>query len=388
MFLIASKTRSSFPSFATHLAVTTYAMSFPFLPHAVPQDADALDLELDHVSGPQPAVQLQARAARCGSGSEHVTRVERLGHRRVGDQVAEAVVHVRRRVLAPGLAVDAGCHPEVVCCELVGCDDAWPEHVRAVPILRLRRSHPDRQLPCLHVSRRHVVPDRPPEHVPKRLGGGDVSARRPDDRRELELVIELLGVAGPGDVLIRTDHRVGQTLVVDRNGEPLLRDRPAEAGEGVLHVTTKGEEVAQAARPERREQAGAFDVATFGDRGAGLDEGDHVAPEAEIDDGSVLERSHAWALSRLVGDEPHCVAVRPPSSVKSCPVTNADASEQKNRTTPTRSSVSPILPSGIRISSPERKASSASRSSTCGVRTKVGAMAFTVIPYLAHSVAC
>src|SRR6266540_4413409 len=126
MFLIASKTRSSFPSFATHLAVTTYAMSFPFLPHAVPQDADALDLELDHVSGPQPAVQLQARAARCGSGSEHVTRVERLGHRRVGDQVAEAVVHVRRRVLAPGLAVDAGCHPEVVCCELVGCDDACP----------------------------------------------------------------------------------------------------------------------------------------------------------------------------------------------------------------------------------------------------------------------
>ena len=34
------------------------------------------------------------------------------------------------------------------------------------------------------------------------------------------------------------------------------------------------------------------------------------------------------------------VAVRPPSRVRICPVTNDDASEQKNRTAPTRSSVS------------------------------------------------
>ena len=42
--------------------------------------------------------------------------------------------------------------------------------------------------------------------------------------------------------------------------------------------------------------------------------------------------------------EPHCVAVRPPSSVSTCPVTNADASEQKKRIAPTRSSVSAIRP--------------------------------------------
>jgi len=38
----------------------------------------------------------------------------------------------------------------------------------------------------------------------------------------------------------------------------------------------------------------------------------------------------------------HWVAVRPPSSVSTCPVTNADASEQKKRIAPTRSSGSAI----------------------------------------------
>ena len=44
----------------------------------------------------------------------------------------------------------------------------------------------------------------------------------------------------------------------------------------------------------------------------------------------------------------HWVAVRPPSSVSTWPVTNADASEQKKRIAPTRSSGSAILRSGIR----------------------------------------
>ncbi len=58
-------------------------------------------------------------------------------------------------------------------------------------------------------------------------------------------------------------------------------------------------------------------------------------------------RDHA-PDARLHLDANHWVAVRPPSSVSTWPVTNADASEQKKSTAPTRSSVSAIRPSGMR----------------------------------------
>ena len=45
---------------------------------------------------------------------------------------------------------------------------------------------------------------------------------------------------------------------------------------------------------------------------------------------------------------PDCVAVSPPSSVSTWPVTKAEASEQKKRTAPTRSSVSAMRCSGMR----------------------------------------
>ena len=44
----------------------------------------------------------------------------------------------------------------------------------------------------------------------------------------------------------------------------------------------------------------------------------------------------------------YCVAVSPPSSVSTWPVTKAEASEQKKRTAPTRSSVSAMRCSGMR----------------------------------------
>src|SRR5205085_3205257 len=84
----------------------------------------------------------------------------------------------------------------------------------------------------------------------------------------------------------------------------------------------------------------------------------------------------------------YCVAVRPPSRVRTWPVTNDEASEQKKSAAPTRSSGSAIRPSGIRAISPWWNDSSASRLSTCGVRTKVGEIALTVMPCFAHSVAC
>ena len=47
----------------------------------------------------------------------------------------------------------------------------------------------------------------------------------------------------------------------------------------------------------------------------------------------------------------------------------------------------PTRPSGIRLTTPALKAGSSSSIATCGVSTKVGAIALTVIPCLAHSVA-
>ena len=44
----------------------------------------------------------------------------------------------------------------------------------------------------------------------------------------------------------------------------------------------------------------------------------------------------------------YCVAVSPPSSVSTWPVTKAEASEQKKSTAPTRSSVSAMRCSGMR----------------------------------------
>src|SRR6267154_1781620 len=73
--------------------------------------------------------------------------------------------------------------------------------------------------------------------------------------------------------------------------------------------------------------------------------------------------------------------------VRTWPVTNDPASEQKNMTAPIRSSTSAIRPSGIRLMRLARKFSSASRFSTCGVRTNVGDIAFTVMPYFAPSTA-
>ena len=68
-------------------------------------------------------------------------------------------------------------------------------------------------------------------------------------------------------------------------------------------------------------------------------------------------------------------------------MTNEAASEQKNSAGPTRSSVSPTRPSGMRLTIAALKAGSSSSIATWGVSTNVGAMALTVIPCFAHSVA-
>jgi hypothetical protein len=56
-------------------------------------------------------------------------------------------------------------------------------------------------------------------------------------------------------------------------------------------------------------------------------------------------------VGRFEPGRAHWVAVSPPSRVRVWPVTNDDASEQKNRMAPTRSSGSAIRPNGMRATS-------------------------------------
>src|SRR5687767_5710055 len=60
----------------------------------VAQDADGTGFHLDDVSGLQPAVQFQAGAAGGGAGAQHLTGEQGLVLGGIGDEVAEAVVHV------------------------------------------------------------------------------------------------------------------------------------------------------------------------------------------------------------------------------------------------------------------------------------------------------
>ena len=87
----------------------------------------------------------------------------------------------------------------------------------------------------------------------------DAAMSRPgtsDDAGELQLVVELLGVGRPRDLGAVADHRVGQALVVRRHLVPQVR-QVGPAAEGLhrgLGVALEGQEVAQRARPQRREQ--------------------------------------------------------------------------------------------------------------------------------------
>src|SRR4029453_175299 len=90
----------------------------------------------------------------------------------------------------------------------VGGDDAGPQDVGPVPLLRLGRAHADRQLAALDVAGGHVIPDGEAEDVVEGRGRGGGATGAADDGGQLELVVELAGVGGPGELDIRADDRV------------------------------------------------------------------------------------------------------------------------------------------------------------------------------------
>src|SRR3954468_15918436 len=349
---MTSSSRSSLPSFARHFAETTYAIwSRSLSSDPIAQDADALDLELDDVPFRQPAAELETRAPSRRSRPDHLARAQRLGARRVGDHVGERVVHVGGRVLAPHLAVDPHAHPCVARVELVGGHDARAEDVRAVPVLRLARPHADRALAPLHVAGGEVVPDRVAEHARERVARRDVLDGAADDRGELELVVELVAVRRPRHLRIGPDDGVGHPLVVGRDLVPLGRDVAAERAVGVLQMALEGEEVAQRARPQRREQPRAVDRLTAArDRRAGLDERDHVAVEAGVEHLLAAQHADPRPRARLVRHQPHLPSA-PSRAARRTASTIFTYDPHRQRLPPSPSAISSSLGSGFASSS-------------------------------------
>src|ERR671936_1456957 len=94
-------------------------------PDAVVEDADPLDLELDDIARPEPAVvaELEDAARADGARAEDVPRHEVRVPRRVGDDRLPRVVHVPELAAGALLAVHAGDHRPARAVELVGGDD-------------------------------------------------------------------------------------------------------------------------------------------------------------------------------------------------------------------------------------------------------------------------
>src|SRR5918995_4225103 len=299
---MASSTLFASPSLAVHFATTTNAISLgSFLSDRVPQDANALYLELDDVSLAQVAVRLDACAAFGSPRAENLTGVDRLRLGSVGDHVCELVVHAPRVVFAPRLAVDADAHRQVTSVHLVGRDYAGPQNVRAVPVLGLRRAHPHRQLASLSIAGREVVPDRVAENVVIRLLARDVPASTPDYGGELQLVVQLLCVRRVRNGLPRPNHGIRHPPVEGGNLVPLVRYRPPQTAESVLEVPLEGEEVPHRTRPQGREQPGVLYRRRRTSRGTSLDKGNHVAVETDVQDGIAFENPYPGPLPGIVG---------------------------------------------------------------------------------------
>ena len=142
------------------------------------------------------------------------------------------VVHVREVPARPLLTVHARDHRGARTVELVGRHQHRPE--ARGKVLAFRRTEPHLHLGPLEISSRPVVQDR--EAADLALGA--------DDRRDLELVVELLGVRRVRDLLpLPVDsRRVGE--IEDGNLVPLGRHLLAPERASSLHVLFEGVEVA------------------------------------------------------------------------------------------------------------------------------------------------
>src|SRR5262249_17916967 len=119
------------------------------------------------------------------------------------------------------LAADFAIHPDrdvepVDIGDFVLGDDPGPDHIAGVEALAFGGAEHALHLDHLAVARRHVVEDRVTDDVVAGLFDPDVAPVATDDSPDLELVVEIFGVARPADVGVRTDDAEAVGDVVDR----------------------------------------------------------------------------------------------------------------------------------------------------------------------------
>ena len=155
----------------------------------IAQHADALDLDLDHVTVAQEALRL-APDSDPGrrAGHDHVARFERERPRRVGDDLGHAEDHVAGVPVLERLARHGGAHAEGLWVgDLVARHQPRTERAERVEAL----AADPLAIAELEVARGDVVAAGVAEHVVERGCLGDLARPAPDDDSQLRLVVDL-----------------------------------------------------------------------------------------------------------------------------------------------------------------------------------------------------
>src|SRR5919199_4117605 len=204
----------------------------------VPEHADLLHLELDDVAPLEPAAvaELEDAAGADGSRAEDLAWVQRRVSRGVRDDRRPRVVHVAELAARALLPVHARDHRGARAVEFVRGDHDGAEARREV--LPLRGAEADAHLAPLYVAGRPVVQD----------GEAGDPALGADDRRHLELVVELARAVGVRDFVLGAEDRGRVGEVEDRLLVPLRRHVEAAGGARGADVLLEGVEVADGGR--------------------------------------------------------------------------------------------------------------------------------------------
>ena len=273
----------------------------------VAQHADALDLRLHHVAGPQ--VERRSVLAEPGNAGHRPGRDDvagRVAERRVvGQDLRDRHGHPPGVRLLARLAVDAQLHRQVVQVgDLVGRHDPRPERAERVDRLA-EREDAGLHLAPLDVARGDVVEDHEAADVVARLLGREPLARPGDDDGELELVVELLGqVLGVDDRVVRPDDRVHVLEEDDPGRDPV---RPVDALRLLLVLAEVAGRVEELLRDDRRPQAALDErpaASGLGRPAAALEERAHVR-RVELHDGVAAHVAHDRLPADLERRQPH-----------------------------------------------------------------------------------
>lgn len=164
------------------------------LPRAdrIAQYPDAGRLQLHHVAGLDPAVQLKAAPAADGADREELAGVDRLVERRPGQHFGEGELPVPGGPGRPGLAVDPGRQLDGPLVYFVHGEDARAH--RAAEILALGRPDGEGHLEHLDIPRTDIVENRDARDQVRCLFRGEIDPAASDEEAEFELEVELRGV--------------------------------------------------------------------------------------------------------------------------------------------------------------------------------------------------